>query len=79
MFKLKKEVFSGPDRSRIIEMAWADEIPFKEIENQYKLSPSNVIKFMRANLKRSSFIMWRKRTFGNKMKSLVKRKELFEV
>ena len=47
--------------SHIIEMAWQDRIPFKSIKYQYDLSESEVIQLMRKNLKRSSFLMWRKR------------------
>ncbi len=65
---MKKEL-SQIETSLLIEMAWADEITFQSIEKQFNLSPSETVKFMRANLKRSSFVMWRKRTAGNKMKS----------
>lgn len=47
--------------SHVIEMAWQDRIPFKAIKYQYDLSESQVIQLMRKNLKRSSFLMWRKR------------------
>ena len=66
--KMKKE-FSRVQTAQLIEMAWADEIPFQAIEKEFGLSPSETVKFMRANMKRSSFLMWRKRTAGNKMKS----------
>lgn len=51
------------DRSvnRIIEMAWEDRTPFEAIEFQFGLSESEVIKIMRAELKSSSFRLWRKR------------------
>ena len=65
---MKKEL-SKVQTSTLIEMAWADEIPFQAIQDEFGLSPSDIVKFMRSNMKKSSFVMWRKRTAGNKMKS----------
>ena len=45
----------------IIEMAWADEVSFDAIEFQTGLSEKEVIAIMRANLKKSSYQLWRKR------------------
>ena len=45
----------------VIELAWKDEVPFRAIKYQYNLNEQEVIEIMRNNLKRSSFIMWRKR------------------
>ena len=67
---MKKDL-STIQTSLLVEMAWADEIPFQAIEKEFGLSPSETVKFMRANLKRSSFVIWRKRTAGNKMKSKI--------
>lgn len=53
--------FNAGDASRIIEMAWEDRTPFEAIERTYGLNESGVIKFMRENMKASSFRMWRKR------------------
>ena len=53
--------FSIIDKDRIIEMAWEDRTPFEAIEFQFGLSEKEVIEFMRANSKASSFRMWRKR------------------
>ena len=52
------------DVSRIIEMAWEDRTPFEAIKAQYGLDESAVIELMRAQLKPSSFRMWRKRMKG---------------
>lgn len=52
------------DRSRLIEMAWEDRTPFEMIRLQYGLSEASVIVFMRSNMKKSSFKMWRKRMKG---------------
>ena len=52
------------DVSRIIEMAWEDRTPFEAIKAQFGLDESAVIDLMRAQLKPSSFRMWRKRMKG---------------
>ena len=52
----------------IIEMAWADEISFDDIEFQTGLSESQVIKIMRENLKNSSYKLWRRRVYARKTK-----------
>ena len=51
--------------SHVIELAWQDRIPFKSIKYQYDLSETQVIQLMRKNLKRSSFLMWRKRVHSS--------------
>ena len=56
------------DIERIIEMAWEDRTPFDAIELQFRLKENGVRKIMRANLKRSSFELWRKRVKGRKTK-----------
>ena len=52
------------DVSRIIEMAWEDRTPFEAIKAQFGLNESAVVDLMRAQLKPSSFRMWRKRMKG---------------
>ena len=62
------------EQSRVIEMAWEDRTPFEAIERLFGMNESDVIKFMRRNLKRSSFNLWRKRVnSGISQKHLVKR------
>lgn len=56
--------------SRVIEMAWEDRTPFEAIEMQFGLNQDGVIKVMRANLKLSSFKLWRERTYGQVTKHL---------
>lgn len=56
------------DINAVIEMAWADEVPFEAIHQQYGLSESQCIALMRRELKLSSFKMWRKRVSGRKSK-----------
>ncbi len=63
------------DESRIIEMAWEDRTPFEAIETQYGMSESEVIKFMRQNLKPGSFKLWRERVSGRATKHLKLRGE----
>lgn len=60
--------FNEADISRIIEMAWEDRTAFEAIEAQFGLNQDGVIKVMRANLKHSSFKLWRERTHGQKTK-----------
>jgi uncharacterized protein (TIGR03643 family) len=60
--------YSPKDLNRIIEMAWEDRTPFEAIEFQFGLKENGVRKIMRANLKRSSFELWRKRVKGRKTK-----------
>jgi uncharacterized protein (TIGR03643 family) len=64
----KNEKLSAADVSRIIEMAWEDRTPFEAINAAYALSEADVIKLMRAQLKRSSFEVWRERVCGRQTK-----------
>ena len=68
-------IFSAGDASRIIEMAWEDRTPFEAIEHVYGLDESAVIDFMRANMKASSFRMWRKRVTSRTTKHAALRPE----
>jgi uncharacterized protein (TIGR03643 family) len=49
------------EKDRIIEMAWEDRTPFEAIYYQFGLNQQAVISLMRNELKKSSFIRWRKR------------------
>ena len=66
--KASKQTLSAENISRIIEMAWEDRTPFEAIETQFGLNQDGVIKLMRKTLKRSSFELWRKRTYGQTTK-----------
>jgi len=66
-------LLASHDVSRIIEMAWEDRTPFEAIHENYGLSEKDVIKLMRAEMKPSSFRMWRKRVTARKTKHLSKR------
>ena len=63
-------VLSEKDIDRIIEMAWEDRTPFDAIELQYNLKENEVRHLMRKHMKRSSFVMWRKRVKSRKTKHL---------
>lgn len=56
--------------SRIIEMAWEDRTPFEAIEQEYGLNESQLILFMRRQLKPKSFKLWRERVSGRATKHL---------
>ena len=49
-------------------MAWADKVSFEEIKKKPGLSEKEVIKIMRQNLKRKSYLLWRKRVRGRATK-----------
>lgn len=71
--KMQSE-FNPEQTDRIIEMAWEDRTPFEAIEFQFKITESEVIELMRAELKPSSFRLWRKRVnSGISQKHLMKR------
>ena len=52
----------------VIGMAWADRISFEEIKKKTGLGEKEIIKIMRTNLKRKSYILWRKRVRGRSTK-----------
>ena len=58
----------------IIGMAWADRVSFDEIKKKTGLSEKEVIKIMRKNLKRKSYLLWRKRVRGR----VTKHRKLFK-
>ena len=63
------------ERSKIIRMAWEDRTTFDEIHEKTDLPEADVIKLMRAELKPSSFRMWRKRVTGR----VTKHRKLFSA
>ena len=52
----------------VIGMAWSHNISVEEIKKKTGLSESEVISIMRKNLKKSSYILWRKRVRGRPSK-----------
>jgi uncharacterized protein (TIGR03643 family) len=63
---------SAADVDRIIQMAWEDRTTFDVIQQQFGLTPGQVIKLMRTEMSPSSFKMWRERTTGRKTKHVAK-------
>ncbi|HCB68636.1 MAG TPA: TIGR03643 family protein [Methylophilaceae bacterium] len=66
----KKIRLSKDDLSRLIEMAWEDKTPFEAILNSYDVDESELMKLMQANLKPSSYRLWRKRVKERSSKHL---------
>ena len=66
----KKIWLSKDDLSRLIEMAWEDKTPFEAILNNYDVDESELMKLMQANLKPSSYRLWRKRVKERSSKHL---------
>ena len=58
----------------LIGMAWADRISFEEIKKKTGLNEKEVVKIMRTNLKRKSYLLWRKRVRGR----VTKHRKLFK-
>lgn len=56
------------DVTRLIGMAWEDDVPFEAIEKQYGVPEDDVVKLMRSRLKRSSWKLWRQRVGGRPTK-----------
>ena len=48
----------------VIGMAWSDKISFEEIKKKTGLKEKEVISIMRKNLKKKSYVIWRKRVRG---------------
>ena len=48
----------------VIGMAWSDRISFEEIKKKTNLCEKEVIVIMRKNLKKKSYVLWRKRVRG---------------
>lgn len=67
-----KQELTEAEIDRIIGMAWEDRTTFDVIKDQFGVSESEVIKIMRANMKPSSFKMWRERVHGRKTKHRAK-------
>ena len=54
-------------------MAWEDRTPFDAIEASYGLNQNQVEDLMRDNLKKNSYVLWRKRAKGRKTKHIALR------
>jgi uncharacterized protein (TIGR03643 family) len=60
-FKDKIAALSPEDQDRLVRMGWEDRTTFDVIELQFGLSPNEFVRFMRTQLNRSAFVLWRKR------------------
>ena len=61
-------------------MAWDDRTPFEEIQHNFGINESEVIKLMQLNLKKSSFRLWRQRVSGRKTKhEQLRENEIYRV
>ena len=49
------------DINELIDMAWSDDVTFSDIEKTTGLKESKVKRIMQANLKPSSYKLWRNR------------------
>ena len=72
--KVKNPEPKKKDDNWIIWAAWADRITFEEIKEKTGKNESEVIKIMRKNLKRKSYLLWRKRVRGR----ITKHRKLFK-
>jgi uncharacterized protein (TIGR03643 family) len=63
------------EKSRIIEMAWEDRTPFDIILSSFDMTEKQLIHFMRTELSRGAFKVWRKRHKGRTTKHLKLRPE----
>ena len=70
-----KIVLSDEHKDRIIEMAWEDRTPFDAIKVQFGLNEQDVRNLMKATLKHSSYVLWRKRGESCATKHRSKRNE----
>tara|TARA_B100000579_G_scaffold343784_1_gene296113 strand:+ start:129 stop:350 length:222 start_codon:yes stop_codon:yes gene_type:complete len=60
----------------VIGMAWSDKISFEEIKKKTGFKEKEVISIMRKNLKKNSYIIWRKRVRGRLSKHRKKTKSI---
>ncbi len=66
--QIMKREFTEIELDRIIEMAWEDRTTFDAIKMQFGISEQETIEIMRAQMKLSSFKMWRARVQGRSTK-----------
>jgi uncharacterized protein (TIGR03643 family) len=70
-----KIVLTDEHKDRVIEMAWEDRTPFDAIKVQFGLNEQEVRNLMKATLKHSSYVLWRKRVESCATKHRSKRNE----
>ncbi len=57
----KLSALSLDDKDRLVRMGWEDRTTFDAIETQFGISPNEFVKFMRTQLEKQAFALWRKR------------------
>lgn len=70
-----KSALTDEVKDRIIEMAWEDRTPFDAIKVQFGFNEQDVRNLMKATLKHSSYVLWRKRVESCATKHQSKRNE----
>ena len=60
----------------VIGLAWSDKISFEQIKKKTGFKEKEVISIMRKNLKKNSYIIWRKRVRGRLSKHRKKTKSI---
>lgn len=70
-----KSALTDEVKDRIIEMAWEDRTPFDAIKVQFGFNEQDVRNLMKATLKHSSYVLWRKRVESCATKHRSKRNE----
>ena len=60
----------------VIGMAWSDKISFEQIKKKTGFKEKEVISIMIKNLKKNSYIIWRKRVRGRLSKHRKKTKSI---
>jgi uncharacterized protein (TIGR03643 family) len=56
------------DIEEIVKLAWADDIPFATITNDYGLTENQVIALMRRHQTHKTYVRWRQRVRGRSSK-----------
>ena len=54
-------LFTIADTSELISMALSDKVTFNDIKAKFKIDESEVKKIMKRELKKGSYLAWRKR------------------
>ena len=68
MYQFNLKNMNKKIKEDLVGMAWFDKISFEEIKKKTGFSEKEVISIMRKTLKRSSYILWRKRVRGRSSK-----------
>ena len=61
--------FTIAETSELISMALSDKVTFKDIDNKFCIDESEVKKIMKRELKKGSYLVWRKRVARRRNKN----------